>query len=178
VAVILGIDPGSRLTGYGVIEQRGRQLNYLGSGCIKVIGTTKKPLTLAEKLRRIHDSVSELITQFKPNEFAIEQVFMAKNPDSALKLGQARGAAIVAAACAELPVAEYSARQIKQSVVGNGGAEKSQVQHMVMALLNLQRCPQEDAADALAVALCHAHSAQNLIKMAGAARKTVRGRLR
>jgi len=178
VAIILGIDPGSRLTGYGVIEQRGRQLNYLGSGCIKVIGTVKEPLTLAEKLRRIHDSVSELITQFKPDEFAIEQVFMAKNPDSALKLGQARGAAIVAAACAELPVAEYSARQIKQSVVGNGAAEKSQVQHMVMALLNLQRCPQEDAADALAVALCHAHSSQNLIKMAGAARKTVRGRLR
>jgi|TARA_R100001530_G_scaffold135295_1_gene112136 crossover junction endodeoxyribonuclease RuvC len=178
VAIILGIDPGSRLTGYGVIEQRGRQLSYLGSGCIKVIGSRAEPLTLAEKLRRIHDSVSELITQFKPDEFAIEQVFMAKNPDSALKLGQARGAAIVAAACAELPVAEYSARQIKQSVVGNGGAEKSQVQHMVMALLNLQRCPQEDAADALAVALCHAHSSQNLIKMAGAARKTVRGRLR
>lgn len=78
MAIILGIDPGSRLTGYGVIEQRGRQLNYLGSGCIKVIGTTKEPLTTAEKLRRIHDSVSELITQFKPNEFAIEQVFMAK----------------------------------------------------------------------------------------------------
>lgn len=178
MAIILGIDPGSRLTGYGLIEQRGRKLNYLGSGCIKVIGTAKTPLTLAEKLRRIHDSVSELITQFKPDEFAIEQVFMAKNPDSALKLGQARGAAIVAAACAELPVAEYSARQIKQSVVGNGGAEKSQVQHMVMALLNLERSPQEDAADALAVALCHAHSSQNLIKMAGAVRKTVRGRLR
>ncbi|MDV6316916.1 crossover junction endodeoxyribonuclease RuvC [Idiomarina sp. HP20-50] len=178
MAIILGIDPGSRITGYGVIEQRGRQINYLGSGCIKAIGTAKEPLTLAEKLRRIHDSVSELITQFKPNEFAIEQVFIAKNPDSALKLGQARGAAIVAAACAELPVAEYSARQIKQAVVGNGGAEKSQVQHMVMSLLSLQRCPQEDAADALAVALCHAHSSQNLIKMAGAARKTVRGRLR
>lgn len=178
MAVILGIDPGSRLTGYGIIEQRGRQLSYLGSGCIRIIGTKTEPLTLAEKLRRIHDSVSELITQFKPNEFAIEQVFMAKNPDSALKLGQARGAAIVAAACAGLPVAEYSARQIKQSVVGSGGAEKPQVQHMVMALLNLQRCPQEDAADALAVALCHAHSSQNLIKMAGAARKTVRGRLR
>lgn len=178
MAIILGIDPGSRLTGYGVIQQQGRTLNYLGSGCIRVISTAKAPLTLAEKLRRIHDSISELITQFKPTEFAIEQVFMAKNPDSALKLGQARGAAIVAAARAELSVAEYSARQVKQSVVGNGGADKSQVQHMVMALLELQRCPQEDAADALAVALCHAHSSQNLIKMAGAARKTVRGRLR
>ena len=103
---------------------------------------------------------------------------MAKNPDSALKLGQARGAAIVAAARAGLPVAEYSARQIKQAVVGNGGAEKEQVQHMVVALLNLQKTPQADAADALAVALCHAQSAESLLKMSGAARKTVRGRLR
>ena len=94
---------------------------------------------LPKNLRLIHDSVSELITQFSPTEFAIEQVFMAKNPDSALKLGQARGAAIVAAARAGLPVAEYSARQIKQAVVGNGGAEKEQVQHMVVALLNLQK---------------------------------------
>ena len=113
---------------------------------------------MPEKLKRIHNSVVELITQFQPDEFAIEQVFMARNPDSALKLGQARGAAIVAAACHDLPVAEYSARSIKQAVVGTGAAEKEQVQHMVMALLNLSKRPQADAADALAVAICHANT--------------------
>src|SRR5690606_24274071 len=116
--VILGIDPGSRLTGYGLIKRDGNRWNYLASGCIKALGTTAKPLSLADKLKLIHDGVSELITQFQPHEFAIEQVFMARNPDSALKLGQARGAAIVAAARAGLDVAEYSARQIKQAVVG------------------------------------------------------------
>ncbi|RUO79776.1 crossover junction endodeoxyribonuclease RuvC [Idiomarina tyrosinivorans] len=176
--VILAIDPGSRLTGYGVIAQQGRQLQYLGSGCIRLTGSTKQPLSLAEKLRLIHDGVSELITQYSPQQFAIEQVFMAHNPDSALKLGQARGAAIVAAARAELPVAEYSARQIKQAVVGTGAADKSQVQHMVMALLGLDKKPQADAADALAVALCHAHSQQYLTALGGAASKIVRGRLR
>lgn len=178
MTIILGIDPGSRLTGYGVIEQQGSKCHYLGSGCIRAAGTTAKPRELAERLRVIHDGVAELITQFKPDEFAIEQVFMARNPDSALKLGQARGAAIVAAACADLSVAEYSARQIKQAVVGTGGADKVQVQHMVMSVLKLSQPPQADAADALAVALCHAHTRQSLIRMAGAAQKTVRGRLR
>ena len=103
---------------------------------------------------------------------------MAKNPDSALKLGQARGAAIVAASNQGLDVAEYSARQIKQSVVGNGNAQKTQVQHMVTFILKLPGTPQADAADALAVALCHSHSEENLIKMAGQVKKTVRGRLR
>lgn len=158
MSIILGIDPGSRLTGYGLIEQRGRRLHYVASGCIRVTGTATKPLPLAEKLKRIHNSVVELITQFQPDEFAIEQVFMARNPDSALKLGQARGAAMVAAACHDLPVAEYSARSIKQAVVGTGAAEKEQVQHMVMALLKLTRRPQADAADALAVAICHANT--------------------
>ncbi|RUO77086.1 crossover junction endodeoxyribonuclease RuvC [Idiomarina seosinensis] len=167
MSVILGIDPGSRLTGYGIIQQQGRHLHYVASGCIRVTGTVAAPLSLAEKLKRIHNSVVELITQFQPDQFAIEQVFMARNPDSALKLGQARGAAMVAAACHELPVAEYSARQIKQAVVGTGAADKAQVQHMVVALLKLSRTPQADAADALAVALCHAHSNENLIKMAG-----------
>lgn len=166
MSIILGIDPGSRLTGYGLIQKQGRSLHYVASGCIRAMGTAAEPMSLAEKLKRIHNSVVELITQFQPDEFAIEQVFVARNPDSALKLGQARGAAIVAAACHELPVAEYSARQIKQAVVGTGAADKSQVQHMVMALLKLPRCPQADAADALAVALCHAHSSENLIKMA------------
>ncbi|MGJ8694165.1 MAG: crossover junction endodeoxyribonuclease RuvC [Thalassotalea sp.] len=175
MAIILGIDPGSRLTGYGIIQQDGRKLTYLGSGCIKAISAGKE---LAPRLQTIFAGVSELILQFKPDMFAIEQVFMAKNPDSALKLGQARGAAMVAATNAGLSVAEYSARQIKQSVVGTGAASKEQVQHMVCSILKLPSSPQADAADALAVALCHAHSYDSLAKMSGQATKTVRGRLR
>ncbi|RUO47648.1 crossover junction endodeoxyribonuclease RuvC [Pseudidiomarina aquimaris] len=166
MAIILGIDPGSRMTGYGVIRQQGNQLTYVASGCINAAGTPRKPLSLAEKLKVIHDGVSELIAQFQPDEFAIEQVFMARNPDSALKLGQARGAAIVAAACAGLPVAEYAARLVKQAVVGTGAADKAQVQHMVMAMLKLGHRPQADAADALAVAMCHAHNRNQAILMA------------
>ncbi|MGJ8682394.1 crossover junction endodeoxyribonuclease RuvC [Paraglaciecola sp.] len=173
MSIILGIDPGSRITGYGVIKKVGNNSQYVGSGCIRVQGTE-----LAPRLKQIFDGVSEIIQQYQPTEFAIEQVFMAKNPDSALKLGQARGAAIVAATTFDLPVAEYSARQIKQSVVGKGGADKSQVQHMVTYLLKLGATPQADAADALAVALCHTHTQQSLIKMSGQASKTVRGRLR
>ena len=112
--IILGIDPGSRLTGYGVIKQEGRKFTYLGSGCIKAINAGKD---LAPRLQTIFAGISEIIIQFQPDLFAIEQVFMAKNPDSALKLGQARGAAIVAATNSGLDVAEYSARQIKQAVV-------------------------------------------------------------
>jgi crossover junction endodeoxyribonuclease RuvC len=173
MAIILGIDPGSRITGYGIIRQVGAKTEYLGSGCIRMQGDA-----LAPRLKQIFDGVSEIISQFQPTEFAIEQVFMAKNPDSALKLGQARGAAIVAATNHDLPVAEYSARQIKQSVVGKGNADKTQVQHMVTYLLKLSASPQADAADALAVALCHSHTQQSLIKMLGQATKTVRGRLR
>tara|TARA_R110000772_G_scaffold41665_5_gene96977 strand:+ start:352 stop:873 length:522 start_codon:yes stop_codon:yes gene_type:complete len=173
VEIILGIDPGSRITGYGVIQRVGRQQQYLGSGCIRMQGDA-----LAPRLQQIFDGVSELILQYKPTMFAIEQVFMAKNPDSALKLGQARGAAIVAATNQGLDVAEYSARQIKQSVVGNGNAQKNQVQHMVTFILKLPGTPQADAADALAVALCHSHTEENLIKMSGQVKKTVRGRLR
>ncbi|UAA37333.1 crossover junction endodeoxyribonuclease RuvC [Paraneptunicella aestuarii] len=173
MAIILGIDPGSRITGYGVIRQIGAKSEYLGSGCIRVAADD-----LSMRLNQIFNGVSEIITQFQPDYFAIEQVFMAKNPDSALKLGQARGAAIVAATQHDLPVAEYSARQIKQSVVGKGNAEKTQVQHMVVQLLKLAKTPQADAADALAVALCHNHTQQSLLRMSGVARKTVRGRLR
>lgn len=175
MSIILGIDPGSRLTGYGIIKQEGRNFTYLGSGCIKAISAGKE---LAPRLQTIFAGVSELILQFKPDMFAIEQVFMAKNPDSALKLGQARGAAIVAATNADLTIAEYSARQIKQSVVGTGAASKEQVQHMVCSILKLPAAPQADAADALAVALCHGHSYESLLKMSGQASKTVRGRLR
>ena len=173
MAIILGIDPGSRFTGYGVVKQHGLKFEYIGSGCIKM---GEKPMP--ERLKIIFQGVTQLVEQFQPTSFAIEQVFMAHNPDSALKLGQARGAAIVAASLQELPVSEYSARQVKQAVVGNGGADKSQVQHMVKNLLKLPGTPQADAADALAIAICHGHSEQNLIKLSGQAKKTVRGRLR
>ncbi|SET74813.1 crossover junction endodeoxyribonuclease RuvC [Thalassotalea agarivorans] len=172
--IILGIDPGSRITGYGIISKSGKKLSYISSGCIKA---TSQGEDLGNRLQTIFAGVSELIIQYKPTLFAIEQVFMAKNPDSALKLGQARGAAIVAATQAGLSLAEYSARQIKQSVVGTGGADKVQVQHMVRSLLKLPGTPQADAADALAVALCHAHSMDTLSQLGGSASKTVRGRL-
>lgn len=175
LAVILGIDPGSRTTGYGLVDKTGRNFQYLASGCIRA---TSEGDDMPSRLRVIYAGVSELITQFKPEFVAIEQVFVAKNPDSALKLGHARGAAMVAATNAGLPVAEYSARQIKQAVVGTGGADKSQVQHMVQSILKLPGKPQEDAADALAVSLCHGHSYEYLAKMSGQASKTVRGRLR
>ncbi|UJF18630.1 crossover junction endodeoxyribonuclease RuvC [Vibrio sp. SS-MA-C1-2] len=173
MSIILGIDPGSRITGYGIIRQQGRQLIYLGSGCIR---TSSKDLP--GRLKEIYAGVSEVITQFQPNVFGIEQVFMSKNADSALKLGQARGSAIVAAVNADLPVHEYAARLIKQAVVGTGGADKVQVQQMVMSILKLETKPQIDASDALAVAICHAHTHQSLIAMAGKATSSRRGRYR
>lgn len=176
MSIILGIDPGSRITGYGVIRLQGSRAEYLGSGCIRTNSEE-----LAPRLKLIYDGVSEVIRQFAPDQFAIEQVFMARNPDSALKLGQARGAAIVAAVNVSLAVAEYSARQIKQSVVGTGAADKEQVQHMVRQLLKLPGTPQADAADALAVALCHGHTMQSLVRMAGRGSQVqgiVRGRMR
>ena len=178
MSIILGIDPGSRITGYGVIKKNGRQITYLGSGCIKAFSSNKEDDDFSSRLQTIFAGVSELIIQFKPELFAIEQVFMGVNPGGALKLGQARGAAIVAATNNGLAVAEYSARQIKQSVVGTGAADKTQVQHMVKSILKLPGTPQADAADALAVALCHAHSHDSLDKMAGKVSKVVRGRLR
>lgn len=171
--IILGVDPGSRITGYGIIRVEGRHIEYIDSGCIRV---GEKPM--AERLRLIFQSLVTLIGEYRPEEFAIEQVFMARNPDSALKLGQARGAAIVGAATSGLAVHEYSARQVKQAVVGNGNAEKSQVQHMVQVLLSLSRKPQEDAADALAIALCHAHMNQSLLRVAGQGGKVRGGRMR
>lgn len=171
--IILGVDPGSRITGYGIIRVEGRHTEYIDSGCIRV---GEKPM--AERLRVIFQSLVTLIAEFRPEEFAIEQVFMARNPDSALKLGQARGAAIVAAATNGLEVHEYSARQVKQAVVGSGSAVKAQVQHMVQVLLSLSRKPQEDAADALAIALCHAHMNQSLLRVTGQGGKTRSGRMR
>lgn len=164
MSIILGIDPGSRVTGYGVIRQIGRKLEYLGSGVIRTSIDD-----LPTRLKRIYAGVTEIITQFHPDEFAIEQVFMAKNPDSALKLGQARGTAIVAAVNQNLPVFEYSARTIKQTVVGTGAAEKAQVQEMVTRLLQLSDKPQADAADALAIAITHANSIHHSLQIANSA---------
>lgn len=149
---ILGIDPGSRITGFGVIELRGGKLHYVSSGCIRTQGDE-----MAGRLKEIFDGVREVVTRYAPQTMAIERVFMSRNADSALKLGQARGAAICATVFHDLPVSEYSATEIKQAVVGKGNAAKQQVQHMVTALLNLPGTPQADAADALAVAMCHSH---------------------
>mgnify|MGYP001245866429 CR=1 FL=1 len=149
---ILGIDPGSRITGYGLIEFSRDKPRYVASGTIRVEGKA-----LDEKLRCIYSQLTELIQLYRPDAMAIEQVFVHRNPDSALKLGQARGAAICAGAMGGLPVAEYTPSEIKQSVVGSGRADKSQVQYMIRALLSLTGTLQVDASDALAVAICHAH---------------------
>jgi len=173
--LILGVDPGSRKMGYGIINVRGAHMEYVASGVIRIPAPMLVADCLAERLKVIFDSLTELIEHYQPQEFAIEQVFMSKSAGSALKLGQARGAAIVAAVNQDLPVSEYEARKVKQAVVGTGAADKLQVQHMVKTLLSLPKSPPEDAADALAVAICHANSHQNLIRMAGA-KKFRRGR--
>ena len=159
--LIIGIDPGSRLTGYGIIEKEGQQLRFVDAGTIRT-----ETMDMPERLKRIFDGLSRIIDFHQPTEAAVEQVFMAQNPDSALKLGQARGAAITALVNMNLSVAEYTARQIKQSVVGYGAAEKEQVQMMVMRLLSLTVQPQADAADALACAICHAHTSGSLNRLA------------
>ncbi len=151
---ILGIDPGSVTTGVGVIDSDGRQHRLLFYGVIKTGGGE-----VPARLKVILSDVADVIAQWQPDEVAIEEVFVGNNAMSALKLGQARGAAICAAVQDNVPVSEYSARQVKQSVVGTGAASKEQVQHMVKALLGLNADSlQADAADALAIALCHSHS--------------------
>lgn len=150
MTVIIGIDPGSRRTGYGIIQVAGQRYNYVTSGHIDL--TT---YSACERLRQIFLNLQKILLEFKPHEAAIEQVFMHENPNSALKLGQARGAAIVAL---DIPVTEYSAREVKKSVVGSGAAAKEQVQFMVQRLLNLNGRLQADAADALAIAMCHANT--------------------
>lgn len=161
MTLIIGIDPGSRLTGYGIIEKEGSKLRFVDAGTIR----TESP-DMPERLKRIFAGIDRIVKFHQPHEAAVEQVFMAQNPDSALKLGQARGAAITALVNQELSVAEYTARQIKQSVVGYGAADKEQVQMMVMRILNLSIKPQADAADALATAICHAHASGSLNKIA------------
>ena len=169
---ILGIDPGLRITGFGVIDKNGDKLTYVSSGCVKT-----SEGELPSRLKLILDNLSEIITQYQPEHVAIEQVFVNINPKSTLLLGQARGAAICAAVMNNLAVAEYTALQIKQAVVGNGHAKKDQVQEMVMRLLNLVNCPSADAADALACAICHAHGGLGLGKISTTGYRMKRGRL-
>ncbi len=150
---ILGIDPGSIKTGYGVIESNGQQSRYIASGYLKLPANE-----LANKLGEIFSHLSTIISEHQPEHMAIEQVFLSRNAASALKLGHARGAAMTAGVHADLKIFEYSARSVKQSTVGYGAASKEQIQHMILRLLNIRKVLQEDEADALAVALCHAHT--------------------
>ena len=151
---VLGIDPGSRITGYGIVEQDGNRLVHVDNGAI----FTDSAVDFPGRLKRIFDGLSRVIVEYRPDEVAVENIFFSTNVQSALKLGQARGAAIVAAVNAGLPVAEYTALQVKQAVVGQGRAEKGQVQKMLKALLGLPEIAQADASDALAVAVCHINS--------------------
>ncbi len=152
---IMGIDPGSRITGYGVIRKEGNRLVHVDNGAI----FTDSAADFPGRLQRIYEGLSEIIARYAPDVVSVEDVFFANNVQSALKLGQARGAAIVAGVNAGLPVHEYTALQVKQAVVGHGRAAKEQVQQMVKALLGLPEIAQADASDALAVAICHANSA-------------------
>ena len=153
---ILGIDPGLRITGFGVLDQSGKTLAYVTSGCIR----TPQQGTLSTRLKAILDGLAEVIAECRPEQIALEKVFVNANPQSTLLLGQARGTAICAAVIHDLPIAEYTALQVKQAVVGNGHAGKAQVQEMVRRLLRLAGAPTPDAADALACAICHAHGGQ------------------
>ncbi|MBA4143317.1 MAG: crossover junction endodeoxyribonuclease RuvC [Nitrosospira sp.] len=169
---ILGIDPGLRITGFGVIEKTGGKLVYVSSGCIK---TREGGLPL--RLKSIMDHLNEVILQHRPDQVAVEQVFVNVNPKSTLMLGQARGAAICTAVLNNLIVAEYTALQIKQAVVGKGHAKKEQVQEMVKRLLKLAGSPGADSADALACAICHAHGGLGLGGISTAGYRMKRGRL-
>ena len=169
---ILGIDPGLRITGFGVLDKQGQQLHYVASGCIKTPDGE-----LPERLKAILNSLGEVIAQHRPHQVAVEKVFVNVNPQSTLMLGQARGAAICAAVLANLPVAEYTALQVKQAVVGNGHAGKEQVQKMVQRLLSLSGIPGADAADALACAICHAHGGMGMGALMTAGYRMKNGRL-
>jgi crossover junction endodeoxyribonuclease RuvC len=168
---ILGIDPGLRVTGFGVIDVQGRDLRYVASGVIRIA-----PGALPPRLKTIHDGVSEVVAQYRPDQAVAEIVFVNVNPQSTLLLGQARGAAITTLVVHGLAVHEYTALQVKQAVVGHGRAAKSQVQAMVQRLLCLPGIPSTDAADALACAICHAHAATMTDAASGTAMRG--GRLR
>lgn len=168
---VMGIDPGSVITGYGIIESDGTRSFYLAHGHIRVKGDS-----FPARLGHIHSELSAILERWAPEEVAIEQVFMSNNPMSALKLGQARGAAITAVVARQISVAEYAARMVKQVVTGSGSADKPRVQTMVKALLQIERTLQVDAADGLAIAICHAHSRNTLAGPRPALRRRSRGR--
>ena len=151
---VLGIDPGSRITGYGIVDQSGSRLLHVDNGAV----FTDRAEDFPGRLKLVFEGISRVIEQYRPELMAIEDVYVSTNVNSALKLGQARGVAIAAAVNAGLPVFEYTATQIKQAVVGQGRAGKEQVQRMVKALLGLPEVAQADASDALAVAVCHLNS--------------------
>lgn len=170
---ILGVDPGLGVTGYGIVEKSGSQLAYIASGRIRSNGAEP----LAERLAAILSGLAEVIDSYHPHEVAVEKVFVNVNPQSTLLLGQARGAAICAAVLARLPVSEYTALQVKQSVVGQGHARKEQVQEMVKRLLKLPGHPSSDAADALACAICHAHGGMGMGSLPTRGRRVRAGRI-
>ena len=171
MTIILGIDPGSRVTGYGIIRESNRTLQYIDSGCIRT-GDGE----LSQRLLIIFNGICQLMEKFSPNEAAIEEVFMHENPSSALKLGHARGVAMVACASHRVIPSEYSAREVKLSLVGYGAAQKEQVKHMVVNLLKLNSAPQSDAADALGIAICHSHMRNS--PLAASPRRSTRRRVR
>ena len=160
---ILGIDPGSRITGFGVIDWHGREPVYVASGCIKTLPNDE----FAGRIGMIVRGIGDLVAEYRPHQAAVEQVFVNVNPAATLMLGQARGAAVAALVLRDLPVYEYTALQVKQSVVGQGKAAKEQVQHMVVQMLGLSGTPQADAADGLAVAITHALRSQGLARQLG-----------
>jgi len=170
--IILGIDPGSRKTGFGVIKTHKNKCYYVASGFIKSVDGD-----IPHRLKEIAEGINDVIKAYHPDDAAIEQIFMCKSAVSALKLGQARGVAMCTLAQNYLDISDYSAKQVKQAIVGTGAATKDQVQHMVTTFLNLEATPQEDAADALAVAICHFHTRHSLLHIAGAS-KITRRRLR
>lgn len=173
---ILGVDPGSRITGFGVIDLIGREHHYVASGSIK----TPSHALLSERIQIIVEHLWQVVDTYQPNQAVLEQVFVNVNPASTLMLGQARGAAMAALVTKKLPVAEYTALQVKKAVVGHGKAAKEQVQHMVVQLLRLSGTPSEDAADALAVALAHAYLSSHVLAQISSkyAVKVKKGRLK
>ena len=170
---ILGIDPGLRSTGFGVIDKAGGRLAYVASGCIK----SDAEESLPHRIKTIIEGIAEIVATYRPEQAAVEIVFVNVNPQSTLLLGQARGAAIAALVTADLPVAEYTALQVKQAVVGHGKAAKEQVQAMVARLLGLPGSPSADAADALACAIAHAHGGQGMGTLATLGKRVRGGRL-
>ncbi len=170
---ILGLDPGSRVTGYGLVEERAGRFRHLASGCLRPAGEDH-----LARLGSLFLAAEALLAELRPAEVAIERVFVQRNPESALKLGQARGALLGAVAARGLKVAEYSPAEIKQALVGSGRAQKAQVQHMVRSLLGLEEAPAHDAADALACALCHGQTRRTLSRLPAGYRSRPRRPLR